>query len=139
MPSIKITLTKEEKESLANLVIALEDAEVSKAVGSGWVARVSERFIGVLESRGAFDHLKDPAPEPEPEPETRSLTRDERFDLLQETIDGLDEGDGAPRGAVLETAAEECQTPTSDLDNELDKLFRMGDVYEPYHGHLRTT
>ena len=56
-----------------------------------------------------------------------------------ESLDS-DDGDGYPRGDVVETASQMApQYSEADIEDGLDGLTRRGEVYVPTEGYLRET
>jgi replicative DNA helicase Mcm len=71
----------------------------------------------------------------------RSKTQRDRIKNLKGLISTL-EGEfenGAPLDEVLDRAETELGLDRSKAEDELEKLRRKGEVYEPHQGHLRTT
>lgn len=69
-----------------------------------------------------------------------SPSQQKRIDLIKQIIDELamEYDDGAPLNEVR-TTAEDHDLSTEKVDDEIEKLRRKGDVYEPEKGYLRTT
>lgn len=63
------------------------------------------------------------------------------YTILKAAIETHDDGDGAPAGDVVQTAIEELDDePTfADLGATIDRLERMGEIYQPTAGVLRRT
>jgi replicative DNA helicase Mcm len=71
----------------------------------------------------------------------RSKTQRDRIKNLKGLISTLEDEfeTGAPLDEVLDRAETELGLDRSKAEDELEKLRRKGEVYEPHQGHLRTT
>ena len=133
-----VPVTARKIEALIRLAEASARVRLSDTVDESDADRVIEvvrsclKDIGVDPETGEFD--ADVV-----ETGTSKSQRDRIQNLRGIIADIEDEYDkGAPADVVIERA-EEVGIESSKAEHEIEKLKQKGEVYEPEHGHLRTT
>jgi replicative DNA helicase Mcm len=132
-----VPVTARKLEALVRLAEASARVRLSDTVEREDAERVIEIVRSCLEAIGV-------------DPETgefdadvietgRSKTQRDRIKGIKELISTLEDEfeDGAPRDEVLDRAESELGMDRSKAEDEIEKLRRRGDVYEPRQGHLR--